>query len=290
MWKIETPASSANLGPGFDCLGLALDLYNTFTVQPADETKLIGVEDRFNNNDNLFLQAYRKGCAAFGKERPLEVTFTTRIPVSRGLGSSSSLITAGITAACLFNGKEVNKKEIFELAAEMEGHPDNAAPCVYGGLCASSDEGGSILCELLPLDENWKFYVLIPDFEVSTEKARGILPDVYPRAIAARNAAHAVLMVQALENGDVSLLRKAAVDYIHEPYRRTLIHGYDTIRALCTKQEGAFLISGSGSTCLFITKESLPQDVIENIANKKDPAWKCLLCQPAYEGTLWEYL
>lgn len=263
MKIIKVPATSANLGPGFDCLGLALNIYDTFTVEKSGYDILHGVDPRFNNSENLFLKAFHKTCDILKTDMHIEATFNCDIPVSRGLGSSAALLAGGAASAFLLNDKPIDKDVVFAVAKEMEGHPDNAAPAVYGGLCASMEE----ICEHLPLSSRFHFTVYIPAFEVSTEEARKILPDTYPRNIAAKNTAHAILLVQALAKGDVDLLEKAGIDSIHEPYRKTLIHGFDTIQQLVTTDvRGIFLISGSGSTCLSITEQPISAKAEEKIS------------------------
>lgn len=287
MLRISAPASSANLGPGFDCLGIALDLYNSFDVElTADHHILENVEDRFNNDDNLFLQAWRKGCEAIGVNDFLHVVFHCDIPVSRGLGSSAALIAGGLAAASVLHDDALSDDQIFQLASAMEGHPDNAAPCVFGALCASMTTNSRYIARKLPLDDGWHFTALIPDFEVTTEAARKILPDSYPRKEAAANAAHAVLMTNALMTGDPFLLKEAAVDYIHEPYRKTLIHDFDSVKKICEKDTGGvLLISGSGSTCLLISKYALTENAMQKIAGLKEHHWQKRELHPAVHGT-----
>lgn len=257
MLKIKTPASTSNLGPGFDCLGLALDLYNSFDVDLSETDELIGVDEAFNNENNLFLKAYHLGMKQIGLDDHVRVSFHTAVPVSRGLGSSSTLIVGGLLAASALHNDALDKDHIFQLAAMMEGHPDNAAPCVYGGFCASfKDEEGNFFTRTLTFSEDFKITLFIPDFEVETANARRILPDVYPRKIAVANASKAILTVKALVDGDLELLKKCAKDELHEPYRRTLISEYDEVKKLFIKDtDGVFLISGSGSTCIGISRD-----------------------------------
>ncbi len=275
MITIKAPASSANLGPGFDCLGLALNLYNIFRVEFAGENRLIGVEPRFNNEDNLFLQAYRAGCDSIGvKPEKLYVEFNADIPVSRGLGSSSSLLCAGLMAANQLHGEPLDREEIFQLAAGMEGHPDNVAPCIFGGLTAAAEAGGRFVCRQFAVHPEYKFTALIPDFEVTTEHARSVLPKEYPRELVVRNSSNLMLLCSALANGDIDLLREVGRDYIHEPYRRRLIRGYDRIREIVEKDtDGVMMISGSGSACLLIHKRDLSYRALSRIATVKESVW-----------------
>ena len=283
MTRIKTPATSANIGPGFDCFGLALQLFNTFDVAVANQTKLLGVEEYYNNDNNLFLQAYKKGCQSIGKYTPIHVTFHTGIPISRGLGSSATLIVAGLIAASAIHQNALSKEEIFQLASQMEGHPDNVAPCIYGGLTASIKNEDTFFTYPLTLSEDWKFTVFVPDFKVSTGKARRILPNAYPRQVAASNAAHASLMVEALRTGNLDLLKLAAKDQLHEPYRKTLIDEFDTLKEI-VKPYGVLLISGSGSTCILISKENIHEEVKKKIFSLKHH-WKIIPATICTSGT-----
>lgn len=268
MLRIKTPATSANVGPGFDCLGIAFTIYNTFDVELSDSNILEGVEERFNNEDNLFLQAYRKGCQAIGVSDHIHVKFQCDIPTSRGLGSSASLISAGIIAAGALHDDALTQEQIFQLASEMEGHPDNAAPCVFGGFTASAKIDGTFMTHQIPLDSSWKYTLFTPDFEVSTASARAILPDSYSRSTAAANSASAILTTEALRTGSLSLLKAGARDAIHEPYRKTLIHDFDEVKRIVEEDtSGVFLISGSGSTCLLISRKDLSQNAVNQIHN-----------------------
>ena len=261
--KIKVPASTSNLGPGFDCLGLALQLYNHFSFEEAEETVLEGFEDAFRHENNLFLQAFRRGCEAYGLEKHIRVSFRGEIPVSRGLGSSAALIVGGLSAAGLLCEGRIPKEQIFQLASRMEGHPDNAAPCVFGGLRAAGClENASYVAAALPIHPSYRFTCFIPDFEVSTAKARAALPAFYRKEDMLGQPARAILLVQALQNGDLALLKEAARDLIHEPYRKALIHEYDALKdLLAAHSEGAFFISGSGSTCLFVHQEDVKIDL-----------------------------
>ena len=288
MIKIKTPASSANIGPGFDCLGIAFDIFNTFTVEKASETVLCGLEDRFNNEDNLFLQAYRKGCEYAGDSPHIHVGFDCDIPVSRGLGSSAALIIGGLCAASMMQKDVLDMDFILSLASEMEGHPDNAAAALYGGLCgAVKMHGGAVLNRRIDLDEDWKYTLLIPDFEISTAAARAVLPDTYTRRTAWTNSANAIMTVEALRNGDDELLRTCARDAFHEPYRRKLIAGYSQLKEIVEKDSsGAMVISGSGPTCLLISRRPLSADAAKAVSLLPEGNWQIREVSPALNGTV----
>lgn len=286
MVKIKTPASTSNLGVGFDTLGLAFNLYNTFEINESDSFHLEGVEDKYNNDDNLFLKAYRMGSGYFGTTKPISVTFNTEVPISRGLGSSSTFIVGGLAAACYMNTKTINKEAIFQIAARMEGHPDNVAPCIFGGLNASSKLDNSFITESLELSKDFKFTCFIPNYEVSTEEARSALPSSYSKEVTINNTSKAILLVKALAKGDLELLKSVARDEIHEPYRKPLIKEFDEVESIIKENnDGVFLISGSGSTCLFIHLDEL-KDLSK--LNSLTYDWQVKSVKPALDGVIIE--
>lgn len=268
MIRIKAPASAANLGPGFDCMGLALSVYNTYDVQLSDHDELINIEERYNNPDNLFLAAYRKGCEAIGVKDHVRVSFHTEIPSTRGMGSSASFIAAGIAAAGILHDNALGKDEIFQLMSQMEGHPDNTAPCLYGGLTASfQTDDGTYICRKMKLDESWKFTLFIPGYEVSTKEARNALPQFYSRSDAAKSLAGAIFSLEALRTGDLELLKQTARDVIHEPYRAKLIRSFEMIRKTAEEDTGGrLIISGSGPACLLIAKQYLSEAAREKLS------------------------
>ena len=283
MITIKCPATSANLGPGFDCLGLSYNLYNTFEVERSNEDILENVDDRFNNSDNLFLQSYHYACQQLGIEDYVHAIFHCDIPVSRGLGSSAAMIVGGITAASVLHDDALSDSQIFQLASILEGHPDNAAPCVFGGLTASMKYQNQFISRKLELHPDWFYTLFIPDFEVSTEEARGILPEAYPRDVVSLNSACALYVVDGLRTGSLQALQLGNRDAIHEPYRKTLIDGYDALKQYVEKQShGAFMISGSGSTCLFISKSPVPSTIHSFIKENLNHHWDVLQLQPSY--------
>lgn len=286
--RIKVPATSANLGSGFDCLGIALNLYNTFLVENADKDTIENDDPRFNNPDNLFLKAYHRGCEAAGIQDHVHVVIDADIPVSRGLGSSAAMIVGGLTAASVLHDDLLDEDQIFTLAAEMEGHPDNAAPCVYGGLTASSVNNGHFITHSLELDPSWLFTVFIPDFEVSTAHARAIMPDSYPRNTAAQSVSHAIYEIEGLRTGSLPLLKTGTRDFLHEPYRKTLIRGYDELKKTAEeKRDGVLLISGSGSTCLLISKSPLSIEQKDRIHSFDDVHWDIHELKPADGVEIW---
>ena len=254
MIEIRVPATTANLGPGFDCLGAALQIFDTFTAEESISDELLNIASQYNNADNLFLKAFHSI-----SNRHVRVRFDADIPSARGLGSSAALSAAGVTAALAVENRPLNADFIFEKTSELEGHPDNAAPAVYGGLTASLKEGeGIYMTRPLSLHPSWCFTVFIPDFEVKTADARAVLPETYPRSVIGSALGHAIWMSEGLRNGDMTALKAAANDVIHEPYRKKLIAGFDEQKKTVEKDTGGkLLISGSGSTCLLISQRPL---------------------------------
>lgn len=266
MIKYKVPATSANLGIGFDCLGIALSLYDYFEIEESDKFILEGF---INNNvkNNLFVEAYKKTCR-YKKDKvvPLRVKLKADVPISRGLGSSSCMIVGGIYAYSVLHNDCLTKEEMLKLATNIEGHPDNVAPCIYGGLCVSSDNKTT----LLKVSNKWHFGVWIPPYEVKTSEARKVLPTSYSREDAVSNIANAIKGIKALETFDLDNIVSLSKDKIHEPYRKPLIKDFTKYEKLAYQSGAkAFLISGSGSTCLSISDKDLTIDESINYQNVK---------------------
>lgn len=277
---IKVPCSTSNLGPGFDCLGLALDIYNTFTVTESDSFEVSGCEERFQNVDNLFLEAYR---STFDDEpTPIHVHFDSDIPVSRGLGSSSTLTVGGLVAGYLIQKKPLSGKELLRLATSIEHHPDNAAPCLFGGLCAGRISDHDVQVYQLPLSNLFHFTIVVPDYEVSTQEARRVLPDQYSRDILVESTSNAILLTHALGTGNLALLKEVSNDHIHTPYRKNLIKDYDQLSSLASKLSSAFFISGSGSTCIYISNESIVNQLKEELPT----SWRIQEVHPTSTGVM----
>ena len=258
MIKVITPATSANLGPGFDTLGIALALCNTFEVEKTRKFEVTGGPKKFQNEDNLFIVAFKEVCKKANKNIKCSVKIQTKIPVSRGLGSSASLIVGGAVAANELLDNPFNKEEIYNICANLEGHPDNVAPCIYGGLhLAYKDDNGRYMDYILHLADNVYFTTIIPNYELSTVEARNVLPQSYPREDAVYNLQRAMLTIKSLEYGDHFTLRKACEDRLATPYRKGLIKEFDQVLKTVRYNSGTCLmISGSGSTMLAISDRS----------------------------------
>ena len=242
---------------------------------------------KYQNSENLAYRAYTAALAAAGlPPEPVAIRFLdTQIPVCRGLGSSSALIVAGVLAADALHGLGFSREQALAVATAQEGHPDNAAPALLGGLTASSLEEGQVLTASYAVSEKLHFTVLIPDFELSTELARSVLPAQLPRADAIFNVSRAALLLKALERGDLSLLSAALQDRIHEPYRAPLIPGYARARELALGLGAAGLcISGAGSTLLCIAGSEDFAPAIARAMAGAFPAWRVLPVEPERAG------
>lgn len=258
MIKVKVPATSANMGPGFDCLGVALNMFNTIYVEEIEGgLEIEGCPDEFKNEDNLIYLSMKKCFERVKyKEKGIKIKIEAEIPKSRGLGSSAACILGGILAANEISSGKLSKKEILELGAEIEGHPDNIAPALYGGMQVSIKEGGTIFNERIEMVKGIKFCAIIPDFSLSTREARGVLPEIVPYKDAAFNVGRASLLIAALSNGNFELLRAACMDRLHESYRGRLIRHYNEIISASSylNPAGVFL-SGAGPTIMNILSE-----------------------------------
>ena len=255
MVIVRVPATSANVGVGFDCLGIALDLTATFLMTPSDRLEVEGCEQRFRDEDNLVWQSYLDACERLGTQaRPLHITILSPIPLSGGLGSSSACVIAGIGAAMALSPEGFDRARALELAVAIEGHPDNVAPALLGGLVSSFvDERGQTTSTRMDVASSLRFVAVAPPYEVRTADARRVLPETVTRETAVWQMGRCVAVVRAFETGDAALLAAACHDRLHEPYRSQLIPDYEPLRATALEAgASAFVISGSGSTMLAI--------------------------------------
>ncbi len=271
MVTIRVPASTANIGPGFDSFGCALALYNEYTFERADHLEIIGCPPEFCNEDNLVIVAFKRALAAMNEPwTGLRLTVNSGIPFCRGLGSSAAVIVGGIRGANALYGNKLSTAEMLEIATELEGHPDNVAPALLGGFVVSLMDGTKPLWVQRPIHPELRFIALIPDFPLSTSKARSVLPPQIPRDDAVFNVAHAGILPYALESGNEELIRAALQDRLHEPYRRSLITDIEVVEQIAREQGAlSFCISGAGPTCLCLTRD--PEFIHRLRINLKTP-------------------
>lgn len=271
--RVKVPATSANLGPGFDVAGLAVTLYNTFVFELLDDgLQITGCPEQFCNENNMTYQAFVQGAKKCGlKFRGLRIECFGDVPYTRGLGSSSTCIVAGIVGAYAFMDKSECRQEILELATHIEGHPDNVAPAIFGGLTVSV-MSETVTTLNIPVKNDYRFVALIPPFTLSTEKSRSVLPCQLPRQDAISNVSHLALLVASLINGFDEGLKLGFKDRLHQPYRGKLIKGYDEIVEILENDNqilGVYL-SGAGPTIMVVIKSCDTKGVVRIKEELKD--------------------
>jgi len=247
------PATSANLGPGYDALGLALELRLNVTVKltPADHFVYRGAGSVPDDGANLVHQGFRAAYGQLGLEAPT-ATFEVDnpIPLARGLGSSSAALVAGAALADALLDGRLGRDGVFQLTAGMEGHPDNVAPAVYGGFTVSAaDAAGRFRSATLPLPDEWHLLYGVPAFELSTATARRVVPTTVALGDAVLTSSRAALWVAAVAQNQPELLRTASIDVLHQPYRAALVPGFERVSA-AVRAAGAYAVflSGAGPT------------------------------------------
>jgi homoserine kinase len=249
--RVRVPATSANLGPGFDCLGLAVDLWLEVDGQPEarDRFTYRGQGALPDTPDNLVHVGFRAVHAALALHAP-SFAFDVRnpIPLARGLGSSSAALVAGAAIADALHGGALGRDGVFQVVAALEGHPDNVGPAVFGGLTvAALREAGGYEAAVLRVPASWRLLFGVPAFELPTERARAALPDTVPRSDAVLTASRAALWALAVARDEPALLRTASLDVLHEPYREALVPGLAATRtALRAAGAYAAFLSGAG--------------------------------------------
>ena len=272
MIKVRVPATSANLGPGFDSLGISLNIYNEYEFELKEEKGLLfeGFEEEFQNKNNIIFMAIKKVFDKYNfKFEGIRIKIIKQdIPISRGLGSSSSCIVAGLIGAFALMGKEINRDEILSLAVEIEGHPDNVCPAIFGGLVSTiMVDNKKPLYNCVEVKDGIKFVALIPRFKLSTEKARAILPKEIPFRDCIYNIGRAALLISCFSNGNYALLKEATKDRIHQRFRSKLIDNFDEVYNK-SLELGAFccFLSGAGPTLMAIVdKENI--GFVDNFIN-----------------------
>lgn len=281
---VRVPATTANLGPGFDCLGMALDLWNrtTFDLEGNDIRVVVQGEGSGHlpqNHENLIAQAALRLYSAAGAQPPdgLLIRAENHIPLGSGLGSSSAAVLSGLLGANALLGEPMERPQILELAAEIEGHPDNAAPALLGGLVVSAritvedsaNQPGQVLAH--PVETpSWPVVIALPAFDLSTRASRAALPEAVPLSSAVYNLSRAALVVEALRLGDPQLLAVAMQDCLHQPVRLKLIPGAS--QALqAARQAGACAAALSGAGPSVIAFASL--EAHERVANAMSGAF-----------------
>ena len=256
MVRVKVPATSANVGAGFDSLGLAVSLYNEFTFEEAPQLEIVSLDDVVipTGPSNL---VYRSAKAVYDQLSipvpGLRITQKNSIPMARGLGSSSSCIVAGILGANALLGNKLTSRQMLTMATAIEGHPDNVAPAMLGGFVTSIFDEGQVYSVKKEIDAGLAFAAFIPDFKLLTEKARAALPKTVAHKDAVYNLSRAALATAAFCDGNYELLSIATKDVLHQPYRLPLIQGgeelFETMHDLGAL---AVYISGAGPTIMAV--------------------------------------
>ena len=260
IFKVKIPATTTNIGPGFDCLGMSVELYNYILVEPSDALQITVPEEDADiiptDKNNLIAQAMQK-TFDFAKHSfvPVKLTQENNIPFARGLGSSAACIVGGILIANKLMNDKLSFVEMLKIAVSMDGHPDNVLPAFTGGMTAASIHDGSVDYVSLMPHEKFKFVFIIPSFHLKTSDARKVLPKIYSFDDAVHSVGNAVVLTASLVNGIEKNLRSACSDLLHEPYRKNLIPNFDLIKEKAYSLGAhAFYLSGAGPTmCCIIT-------------------------------------
>lgn len=293
--KVRVPGSSANMGPGFDSLGLALTIYNYIEAEETDKGLDIEIMDaetkEFLPTDEKNL-VYKSMKYLFEKAgyhpKGLKLRLTSEVPVTRGLGSSSACIVGGLVAANELSGNKFSSREIMSMATKIEGHSDNVCAAYLGGFTVSVFDKDEVFYYSHKIKGDLKCLVLIPDYAVTTQKARNTLPGYYPKRDVAFNISHASLLVASMVSGHYENLLCAIDDRVHEPYRKIFIDGYQKLYNKL-KSYGALgtFISGSGPTLASIVEADDAEYFYEDIKEYTDkafPTWTVKLLDIDNEG------
>jgi homoserine kinase len=275
---VRVPATSANLGPGFDTIGMALDMWSEFTVERADKFEVIcegeGSHDMPLDETNLVCSALKAAFKAAGKPVPLlKYTLVNKIPYARGLGSSSAAIVGGLIAGLVLAGHRVpawGSEELLNLAAEIEGHPDNVAPALYGGIQLGIHNGSRWMTERVNLPPGLQCVCFIPDSIGKTSTARGVLSETITRKEAVFNIGRVAWLINALATSNIDQLRFGTEDALHQPQRGDAVypHLQPLIAAAIEAGASAAFLSGAGPTILAITS-GLSGDIFTQRAKER---------------------
>ncbi|MBN2231544.1 MAG: homoserine kinase [Deltaproteobacteria bacterium] len=297
---LRVPASTSNLGPGFDCFGLALPCYMRVRV----ESDAGGPTFRFAGEgfdsawsvaaDNLFSTTLARGIEAFagaGTMPPASFTIDNEIPLARGLGSSGACVIAALVSAALIADRAVSPAEILALAGGIEGHGDNAAPALMGGFVIDLPDNPAA-CWSWPVSEAWRAVVIVPNAELATMKSRAVLPDSVSLAAASRNIARAALLTAGLLREELSVFPEAVRDWLHQPWRRQLLPWLDRIIEVSYRHGAcATFLSGSGAAVVSLVREGgedLGRRLTAVLADEFGQPARFMVLPPDNRGTIIE--
>jgi len=281
--SVKVPATTANLGPGFDCFGMALTLYNKITIEELvypskgleiniipgeqdNETSLLTIP---TDKTNIVYKAVELLYNYVGQTpSDLRINIQTDIPIAKGLGSSASIIVGGILAANKLLGNPADEAALLSIANDLEGHPDNITPAIVGGFCISSaEEDGSIIYKKIEWPEEWKIAVCMPDYELATQISRSVLPEKVSMEDAIFNLKRSAMFIDALHTQDSELMRYALRDKLHHPYRSRLIPGFKEIKEDLAEVPTVIgtVISGAGPSIIVIYENNNYDEINKRI-------------------------
>lgn len=278
MVLVRVPATAANLGPGFDSLGLALTLYNDFEIELQDSAiDISGCVPEFCTKENLVVISFLH-CWRYLKqpETGLKINISSSIPIGSGLGSSSTCVVAGVMAANSLAGNPLSKHDLVRIATEIEGHPDNVAPAIMGKMVIAVQDSEDIFCNVLTVATGLRFIAITPDYSVSTELARKMLPKKIPFADAVFNVGRVGLLISSLVNGNFENLNASFKDRLHQPFRSQLIKEWEELQTFSIEAAAdTYFISGSGPTVIFVFQDDGRDHLkrIRPILTKLLPNW-----------------
>ncbi len=300
--RVTVPASTANLGPGFDALGMAFQLFAVVEMQVSETTEIVlngsELQALAADKSNLLYQVAVQVFQQAGLPVPeLNITATCDIPLTRGLGSSAAAIVGALVAANSLAGEPFTRDELFAMASRMEGHPDNVGASMFGGIVVATmpeEKNKPVPYVRFPPPTGLRVMVVIPDFWLSTEKARHVLPEVYSKQDVIYNVGHSSLLVAALAYGRLDLLAQAMRDRLHQPYRAELVPGLTDILEGAPRH-GALgaALSGAGPTILLFysgeeEKERLVS-FVDQVMSRNGIAYRTMLLKPDQLGVQVEY-
>lgn len=290
--KVRVPATTANMGPGFDTLGMALKLYNEIEVEEiAGKTEIYNgrLKSEEDFRENLIYQSIVSAMNEQGYSyNGFKINvLKCDIPMSRGLGSSSACIVGGITAANAIMENKMDMEDVIDLATKIEGHPDNVVPAALGGMVISIKVGEDIKHSKVNVPDKLKFVAMIPSFKVSTALSREVLPKSYLKEDCIFNTSRSAMLISALYNNEFDKLRICFEDKIHQPYRKSLIRNFDDVFKK-SKDLGSIgeFISGSGSTLMAVVDKNAEKFVssMKNFLSELEDTWKVILLDPDLQG------
>lgn len=295
MVTVRVPASSANMGPGFDCLGVALSMYNTARFELTDAPTEIIIKDGADfipkGENNHVYAGFKKVFDTAGQTfAGVRIELWSDIPVTRGLGSSSSSFVLGLMGANRILNDRFKKDELLHMAYELEGHPDNVAPALMGGFTVSVPDVGKIVYTKTEVSKDIRFAAMIPDFYFQTKKSRGILPAAVSFRSAAFNLSHSALVASAFAKGDYSLLRYAVKDRMHQHLRFGRIRSGEYIMRTL-RRSGAICsyLSGAGPTVMSIVDKDFErfEQKMNYIIKTNLKNWRLVMLTADNEGAIY---